>query len=263
MDLGLEGKVAVVTAASEGLGLGCAERLAQEGCHLAICSRRAESLAAARLRIDAAGPGEVLARQADLASANDVTRFAAEVADAFGRVDILVINSGHIAYGGLEDLTEEQWYEAFELLLMSAVRLARGVLPLLRKAGQADIVFLSSATIKDPPPHLLLSTVMRLGVAGLAKSLSHALAGENIRVNSVAPGYFDTGRVRMRIDAIAHEEGLTRAEATAKVAGEMPLGRIGSAEEMADLVAFTVSRRAAFMTGATLAIDGGKGRTIF
>lgn len=262
MDLDLGGKVAVVTAASEGLGFACAARLAREGCHLAICGRRAEPLAAARLRIDAAGAGTVLASQADLSSAEDVARFAAEVADAFGHVDILVINSGHIAYGSLEDLAEEQWYDAFELLLMSAVRLTRGMLPFLRKAGQADIVFLSSATIKDPPPHLLLSTVMRLGVAGVAKSLSQALAGDNIRVNIVAPGYFDTGRVRARIDAIAHEKGLTRAEATAEVVGEMPLGRIGSAEEMADLVAFVVSRRAAYMTGATLTIDGGKGRTI-
>ncbi|WP_026379211.1 SDR family oxidoreductase [Afifella pfennigii] len=261
MDLGLHGKVAVVTAASRGLGYACAERLAREGCRLAICARSAGPLAEARAGLEGLG-GEVLAVAADLACGPDIERFLADIAERFGRIDILIVNSGHIAYGGLEELDEAAWQEAFQLLLMSAVRLSRGALPLLRQAGGGDIVFLTSATIREPPPHLLLSTTMRLGVAGLAKTLSQAHAGENIRVNSVAPGYFDTGRVAARIDALMRQERLSRAEATASIAGDMPLKRIGTAEEFAELVAFVASRKAGFMTGSTLAIDGGRGRSI-
>jgi len=263
MDLGLAGKVALVTAASEGLGFACAARLAKAGCQIAICGRRTDVLDLARERLVSAGAGEVLAMPTDLASAAAIEALVARVLDQFGRIDILVVNSGHIAYGGLEDLTDDQWREASDLLLMSAVRLARLCVPAMRANKGGDIVFLGSATTHEPPPHLLLSTVMRLGVAGLAKTLARALAPDNIRVNLVAPGYFDSGRVHARVEALKREKGLSQQDAEAEIAGGLPVGRIGSPDELAELVAFVASRKAGFMTGTTIFIDGGGSRALF
>jgi 3-oxoacyl-[acyl-carrier protein] reductase len=257
MDLGLQGKVALVTAASEGLGFACAARFARAGCKVAICARRLDALASARDRLSASGGGDVLAVPADVADATDIEDLVKRVLADFGRLDILVVNSGHIAYGGLEDLTDEQWEHAYNLLLMSAVRLARLCVPAMRAGKGGDIVFLGSATTREPPPHLLLSTVMRLGVAALAKTLSRALAPDNIRVNLVAPGYFDTGRVHARVEELKREKALSQRAAEAEISGGVPIGRIGSADELAELVAFVASRKAGFMTGATICIDGG------
>jgi len=148
-------------------------------------------------------------------------------------------------------------------LLMSAVRLTRLVVPIMRANKGGDIIFLSSATVREPPPHLLLSTVMRLGVLGLSKTLARALAPENIRVNLVAPGYFHTGRVRERIETLMKTEGLSKEAATARIAGNIPAGRIGTAEEFAELVAFVASRKAGFMIGNTIAIDGAATHGLF
>ncbi len=262
MDLGLEGKVALITAASEGLGFACAARLAQAGCKIAICGRRPDALMAARDELVQDGPPHVLTVQADIADAAAIEDLVKRVLARFGRLDILVVNSGHTAYGGLEDLTEAEWEHAYQLLLMSAVRLARLCVPPMRANKGGDIVVLGSATMREPPPHLLLSTVMRLGVAGLAKTLSRALAPDNIRVNLVAPGYFDTGRVHTRVREMM-SEGMSQTEAQAQISGGLPAGRIGSPEELAELVAFVARRKAGFMTGTTISIDGGGGRALF
>ena len=262
MGIRLEGKVALVTAASEGLGFACAKRLAEAGCAVAICARRKEALGAARETLAKAG-GEVLTVPADIASPDAVKRLFDKVLKRFGRIDILVVNSGHVDYGGLEELNDEQWQHAFELLLMSAARLTRLCIPVMRANGGGDVVFVGSATTREPPPHLLLSTVMRLGVAGLAKTLARSLAPQNIRVNLVAPGYFDTGRVHERVRAMMRERGVSQAEASAEVSGGVPMGRLGSPDELAELVAFLVSRKAGFMTGATITIDGGGSRALF
>jgi 3-oxoacyl-[acyl-carrier protein] reductase len=142
------------------------------------------------------------------------------------------------------------------MLVMGAVRLVRGATPHLRAAGGGSIVFIGSASVRNPPPQLLLSSVMRLGVAGLAKTLASSLAKDRIRVNVAAPGYFATGRVRRRIEA-QQAEGATAQQAIREVAGSVPLGRIGRAEELAELVAFLVSDRCGFITGAHIPIDGG------
>jgi 3-oxoacyl-[acyl-carrier protein] reductase len=263
MDLELDGKVALVTAATEGLGLACAARLAKAGCALAICGRREQALAAAAAALSAGNARGVLAARADIADRASVEQLVAEVRERFGRIDILIVNSGHVAYGGLEDLSEDQWNEAYQLLLMSAVRLTRLVVPIMRANKGGDIVFLNSATVREPPPHLVLSTVMRLGVLGLSKTLARALAPENIRVNLVAPGYFDTGRVHERIETLMQTEKLSKEAATARIAGDIPAGRIGTAEELAELVAFIVSRKASFMIGNTIAIDGAATHGLF
>lgn len=262
MDLGLKGKIALVTAATEGLGLATAARLAAEGCEVAICGRRRHVMDAALAEIERRGGRRALGVLADLTRPGEIEPIVDAVVKAFGRLDILVVNAGHIPYGGIEDLTDSQWYEAFELLLMSAVRLTRRAVPVMRANGAGEIVFLTSASAREPSPQLLLSNVMRLGVTGLAKTIARTLAPDSIRVNVVAPGYFDSGRVRRRLDGLMAEHGISRSEATARVAGDIPLGRAGAPEELADLVAFVVSRRVEMLTGATLTVDGGRSRSI-
>ena len=264
MDLGIRGKAALVTAASSGLGYACARRLAEAGCRLLICARGEERLERARRTIAAETGAEVHALRCDLSDAADASHLMEEAGRLFSGLDILVSNSGHIAYGGLPDLSDADWQAAFDLLVMGAVRVARAALPLMRKRGGGDMVFLSSAVAREPSPHLLLSNVFRTGVAALAKTLATSLAPENIRVNCVTPGYFDTGRIRRRIEeTLAREPRLSRTEAALRIAGHVPLGRIGEAQELAELVAFLASRRAAFLTGAAVQIDGGASRGLF
>ena len=236
MDLGLSGKTALVTASSEGLGFACAARLAEAGCSVAICGRREAQLSAARERLAQCGASNVHAISADLTDARSLEHLVAEVLRHFARLDILVINSGHSAYGSLDEL--------------AAMR--------ANKAG--DIIFLGSSSVREPPPHLLLSTVMRLGVAGFAKTLSREVARDNIRVNLISPGYFDTGRINVRISELSKEAGLSTADATARVTGDLPAGRVGSAEELAELVAFVASRKVGFLIGSNIVIDGGASR---
>lgn len=259
----LLGKGAIVTAASEGLGFACALRLARAGCRVVISARRAPALGDARQRIAEQTGGEVWAMPADLSRRSDIERLVQDAAAHLRGLDILVANTGHVPYGGLEDLPDEAWQDAFDLLLQSAVRLARLAVPLMRAQGGGDIVFITSSIVKEPSPHLLLSSVLRVGVVALAKSLARALASENIRVNTVAPGYFDAGRVRQRLADLVEREHLPRDQAIRQVAGDIPQGRIGDPQELAELVAFLVSRRTPFLTGATIQVDGGSSRGLF
>jgi 3-oxoacyl-[acyl-carrier protein] reductase len=265
VDPELSGRAALVTASSEGLGFACALRLVEAGCRVAICARRPGVLERARAEIERRTGMAVRAIPADLTRPEQIDALVTQARAHFGRLDILVANPGaHIPYGGLDDLTEDHWYQAFEMLLMSAVRLSKAVVPIMRAQNLGDIVFLTSSTVKEPPAHLLLSNAFQAGVTGLAKTLARSLAPHGIRVNVVAPGYFDTGRVRRQIDEIVKRQGGPRDRAALEVAGDdIPLGRIGRAEELAELVAFVLSRRAAFLTGTTIQIDGGSNRFVF
>ena len=227
---------------------------------LVLCAESAQH----RAEIERRTERPVTAIPADLTKPEQIDALFQEVPRRLRRLDVLVANpGGHVPYGGLEDLAEEQWYQAFELLLMSAVRLSRLAVPLMRAQGAGDIVFITSSTVREPPQHLLLSNALQAGVTGFAKTLSRSLASYNIRVNVVAPGYFDTGRVRRRIDGIVEREHVPRQSAALQVAGDVPLGRIGTAGELAELVTFLVSRRAGFLTGATIQIDGGSSHSLF
>lgn len=228
--------------------------------HLRPAPRLASKGPNVHIRIDRHNP---LIIEADLARASDIERMIHGVIAEYGSLDILVANTGHVPYGGLFELNDDQWYESFNLLLLSMIRLARGAIPFMQARRRGDIVFIASAAVREPYEHLLLSNVLRPGVLNLAKSLSRRYARDNIRVNTITPGYFDTGRVRNRIDALVKEENLDRNNAALKVAGDIPWGCIGTSEEFAELVFFIASRKAEYITGATIQMDGGQSRGIF
>lgn len=245
MDLGLRGRTAIVCGASSGLGLASAEALAQEGANVAMFARRREELERDADRIGA------LAVRGDVRNGADLERLVERTLQAFGGIDIVVWNSGGPPAGKASEITDEQLESAFELLLQPAVRLVRLALPHLRSSDAGRIVFITSATVKEPTPHLALSNALRPGLTGWAKTLSRELGPEGITVNCVAPGRIDTPRMTELYGA-----GGPPAEELAQI----PLGRMGSPREFGDVVCFIVSGRAAYITGTTVLVDGGISR---
>lgn len=260
----VSGRKVLITAASNGLGFAIAKRLAVDGAQVAICGRTQSGLdeAVAELR---AVPGceNAYGIAADLGNRSDVDMLFDRAAELMNGLDCLVVNSGHMAYGTIETLADKDWDDSYEMLLMSAMRLSRAAAKRMKASNRnGDIIFITSAGVHEATDHLLLSNVMRAGIAVLAKHLADVLSKTGIRVNVVAPGYFDTGRVRNRIDALMSEEGLDRQSATEQIASANPTGRIGTADELAELVAFVVGNRARYLNGATIVIDGGTGRLV-
>jgi len=249
-------KVALVCAASKGLGRASAEALARDGVRVAICSRGGAALTAAAAAIQAAG-GEALPIEADLRRAEDVTRAIETTVAAFGRLDILVTNSGGPPSGPFMALDEAAWIDAIDSLLLSVVRLCRGAIPHMQARGGGRIINITSISVKQPIEGLVLSNALRAAVAGLAKTLSVELAPHNILVNCVAPGYTRTDRVVELANATAAREGITPAQAEQRIVDRIPLGRMGTAAEFAAVVAFLASPAASFVTGVTLPVDGG------
>lgn len=258
MELGLAGRVAVVAAASEGLGFAAARALAAEGARLAICSRRADAIERAAQAIRSETGAQVLAVQADVSRAEDVQRFLAEVERRYGQVDVLVTNAGGPRVGTFFELADADWQAAFDLLVMSVVRMVRGVVPLMRRTGRGgSILALTSYSLKEPIPGLMLSNTMRAALAGLLKTLSQELGPEGIRVNVIVQGRFDTERVR-ELDRIrAQREGITPEEVVRRYADQIPLRRYGHPDELARVIAFLASDAASYVTGAAVTIDGG------
>jgi len=254
-------KVALVCAASKGLGRASAEALARDGVRVAICSRGGPALTAAAAAIQAAG-GEALPIEADLRRAEDVTRAIETTVAAFGGLDILVTNSGGPPSGPFMALDEAAWIDAIDSLLLSVVRLCRGAIPHMKARGGGRIINITSISVKQPIEGLVLSNALRAAVAGLAKTLSVELAPHNILVNCVAPGYTRTDRVVELANATAAREGITPAQAEQRIVDRIPLGRMGTAEEFAAVVAFLASPAASFVTGVTLPVDGGWTRGI-
>jgi 3-oxoacyl-[acyl-carrier protein] reductase len=257
MDLGLRGKVALVAAASKGLGKAAALELAREGAKVAICARTETTLRAAAAEIGETTGSEVLAVVADVSDAGDVERLVQTTVDRFGRLDILVTNAGGPPAGYFLDLSDDAWHAAVELTLMSAVRLCRAAVPHMRKNGWGRIVNIASVSVKQPIDNLLLSNALRAGVVGLAKTLSNQFAGDGITVNSVCPGWTLTNRVAELFAARAREQGVSVKEAERQVTADIPLGRMGQPEELAPLIAFLASGRAGYITGTAIQVDGG------
>ena len=257
METGLKGKVAIVCAASEGLGRAAAASLAAEGCRLAICSRRQPAIEQTAAEIRRDHGVEVLAIAADLREPADVSRLVAATVEAYGGLDVLVTNVGGPKPGLFETLVDGDWYEAVDLLLMSAVRLSREAIPHMRARGGGRIIHITSVAVKQPVPGLILSNAVRAAVVGFSKTLSRELARDNITVNCVAPGYTRTARVTRLNEAAAAREGQPVDAIEQRLVAQIPMGRLGEPRELADLIAFLASDRSGYVTGTVIQVDGG------
>jgi len=257
MDLGLEGKIALVSAGSQGLGKATALSLAREGARVAVCARTPETLERAKAEIEKASGGSVLAVPADLTDEQSITGLVEKVRTTLGPIDILVNNAGGPPPGRFDDVTDEDWENTFRLTLMSAVRLTRAVLPDMRAKGWGRVINISSNSVRQPIDPLLLSNSMRLAVLGWAKSLANEVAGAGILVNTVCPGWTRTERVTQLLKARAEKESRSEAEIEQDITATIPVGRLGRPEELADVITFLASERASYISGTTVVVDGG------
>ncbi len=257
MDLGLKNKVAVILASSKGLGKASAFSLAREGCNLALCARGGEALKQTADEIRKETGVAVFTRQLDVQNREMMRGFIQEVTEEYGAIHVLVTNSGGPPPGTSRSLGDEEWDEAVQSTLMVAIDWTRAVAPLMIKQEWGRIVHITSISVKQPIDGLILSNTMRVGVVGYAKSVSRELAPHNILVNTLCPGSFHTDRLRALAENRASATGSTAEEAFKHMAADVPLGRIGDAREMGDVVAFLSSERASYMTGTTIQVDGG------
>jgi len=249
MDLGLKGKVALVAAASKGLGKAVALALAREGARLAICARTETTLEETAQEIRAETGAEVLSYAANVADPRQIKTFVAETRARFGRIDICVANAGGPPSKLFSETTPEDWQSAVDLNLLSTVALAREVLPGMCAQRWGRFVAITSVAVKQPIDGLILSNSVRAAVAGLTKTLANECGPYNVLVNNVCPGYTATERLRSLVgkDAAAEE----------RLAAQIPLRRFGKPEEFAAAVAFLCSEQASYISGVTLAVDGG------
>lgn len=262
MDLGLKGKTAIVAAASKGMGKACALGLAAEGARVAICARTEADVIAAAEEIREKTHAEVVAIPADVRRPEDIKRVVAKTVEAFGGADILVTNAGGPPPGAFDQMSDAEWQAAFELNLLSTIRLIRQVLPYMREKRWGRILNIQSSSVKQPIDGLILSNGIRPGVVGLSKTLAAELGKDNILVNTICPGRILTDRLRSHMGARAKQSGKTLDEYLPAATAEIPLGRIGSPEEFANVVVFLASERASYVTGATIQVDGGLVRGI-
>jgi 3-oxoacyl-[acyl-carrier protein] reductase len=263
MDLGIRGKVAIVTAASSGLGKATAMELAAEGARVAINARNEEQLGVAADEIRSATGGELLAIPGDVTNEDDIRKLVSETRNAFGGVDILVTNAGGPPAGFFDDFNSEHYRAAVELNLISTINLCREAVPHMRLEGWGRIVAITSIAAKQPVENLILSNTSRAGVLGFMKSLSQQIAAHGVTVHTVCPGYHLTERLKSLSSAIAKKEGVSVEDVYARWADSTPMKRIGEPKEFAALVAFLCSERASYLTGTVTQIDGGAYRALY
>lgn len=263
MVIDLTGRVAVVTGGSQGLGRAIAERLAQAGAQVVIASRDPARLqAAAEALNQGAAAGRVTARPADITSEEDVRNLVTGVAAEFGGVHILVANGGGPRAGRFEELTPADWEAAFRLTLLSYVLLIREVLPFMRRAGWGRILAVTTSGMLQPIPGLLLSNAFRAAVWGMLKTLAGEVGEAGIHVFNLAPGRFDTERVRWLDQLRAEQSGRPVEEVRRESERQIPLGRYGDPRELGDVAVFLCSDAARYLTGITIPVDGGMVRTL-
>lgn len=262
MDLGLKDKVFLVAAASKGLGHGIASALAGEGAQVSIGSRTRADIEAAAEQLRRATGANVRGYVLDAADATSIAQWVNESLKDFGRIDGLVVNAGGPPPGNFAAFDDQAWEKAFQLTLMSAVRMIRAVLPELRRNKGGSILTVTSTSIKEPLDNVILSNVFRSGVVSLVKSLSIEV-GDNIRINNLVPGRFDTDRIRLLFQRMAERSGEPVEAIIAREEKAIPLGRNGKPAEFGAAAAFLLSDCASYITGATLVVDGGKTRTVW
>lgn len=265
MDLGLKGRVAIVCAASQGLGRAAATALAAEGARVVVASRDEGRIRDAALAIaaEAAARGpegagaEVMGVVADMRKAEDIRQLVAATSERFGRIDILVNNAGGPPVAQFLSLDDERWEEGVRLTLMSVVRTVREVLPHMLKRRWGRIITITSVAAKQPINDLVISSTLRPGLLGLTKTLANRYGADGILVNAVAPGYILTARQEEILEVRSKERGITREQYLDDAARDVPQRRLGRPEELADAITFLASERASYVNGATLSVDGG------
>ena len=265
MNLNLENKNAIVCASSQGLGKAAAIDLATEGVNLAICSRDQEKINRTKEEIlDKTGNKvKVIALKADLNSSKQIKSFFEAAQSALGSIDILVNNNGGPPPSTFDELTDEDWQNAFNSTMMSCLRLSKLVIPQMKEKGWGRIVNISSVSIKSPVKGLFLSNSLRMGVLGWSKALADELAPFGVTVNTVCPGYTRTERVDAILDSQSNATGLKKEDIEKSIADNIPMKRVGEAEDLAGLITFLSSEKANYMTGLAVQVDGGSARTFY
>jgi 3-oxoacyl-[acyl-carrier protein] reductase len=257
VDLGLRGKIALVSASSKGLGRAIAEELAAEGASLVMCARGEDALRTTAESIRKSTKAKVVEVAADVSQSDGIERVARTALDSFGRVDILVTNSGGPPSGAFDNFTPEAWESATRLLLYSAVGLTRAVLPGMKERRWGRILNVTSIAVKQPIDGLMLSNSLRAAVTGFARTLANEVAPLNITVNNIMPGYTRTDRMVQLAEANSEQTGASLKDIYARWEKEIPMGRLGEPREFAALAAFLASERASYITGSSIAVDGG------
>lgn len=263
MELGLRDKVAIVTAASSGLGKATALELAGEGATVILNSRREDALNEAASEIRSQTGADVFAVSGDVTVREDVRRLVATARERYGRADILIANAGGPPSGYFDDFDTDDYRKAVELNLLSAVSLCREVVPVMREKRWGRVVAITSIAAKQPIDHLILSNTARAGLLGFLKTLSEHVAVDCITVNTVCPGFHLTERLRSLALRTAEKEGITEEEVYNRMAASTPMKRIGEPRELAALVAFLCSERAGYITGTVTQIDGGAYKALY
>ena len=265
MNLNLKNKNAIVCASSQGLGKAAALDLAEEGVNLAICSRDQDKINKVKEEIHQKINSEikVLALQVDLDSPDEIQAFYKQVENDLGSVDILVNNNGGPPPSTFEQLSDDDWQKAFNSTMMSCLRLSKLVIPNMKENAWGRIINISSVSVKTPVNGLFLSNSLRMGVLGWAKALSDELAPHGVTVNTVCPGYTRTERVEAILETQSNSSGLKKEEIEKSIAENIPMKRVGEAEDLAGLITFLASEKADYMTGLAIQVDGGSARTFY
>ena len=262
MNFNLKDKVVLVTASTKGIGLGVARVFALEGAKLAICSRNPTNLKSATKLISEEAGTEVLGICADLSAKDGVRKVVRQTLASYGDLDVLVYNAGPPRSGSVLDLSDSDWEHAVQLLLLSAVQLTKMVLPSMLRKKWGRLIYLTSVSLKEPIPNLILSNTVRVGIAGLVKSLATEFGSYGVRANGIMPGYISTGRIENLARSKARKTGKQLSQILANYSREVPARRLGTPMEVGQFAAFLASDNASYINGAMMPIDGGLLRSI-